>query len=535
MHVFIALQAVEGLADALDNVGQLIRRLHTHGLHSAVLVHAAAGAAAAATGALHSLQQAARACQCTVLATPDTPDQRLISLRAAADRLGASAQRLIIACVSQEPALAQEAAAHGFNALHLTPSDARGPWLHAAVLQAVAAAAARQAAPPALLVGHAMKASRAAALEAEGMLPLLPTDGVCFAPLVLGRPLASQVACDLLLHKLTDSLRPNSGSGEVPALTTDAEAFLAQAAEAAARGGPPLVDAMPAVEAAMDRVALAEVLGRAATAVRRRSIPMRAPAWALVPALDAAATPAALGAAGVRLPCIAKPRAACGVAEAHQMALVLAGEGFSGLEVPVPAVVQEYIDHGGRVCKVYVAGTEVFYTQRRSTPDLGPLAAQLADDPEADIPAAIDFDSLRSLPTSLPWGRRRGPGPAAEEAAVGAGGGSPAAAPVPPVPPASAEELLLRAETVRVVAGVLHDELGLTLFGFDLVVDPAAGELVIIDLNYFPSFKGAPEAPAALRAALRGRHARWQQEARQGQLVQQAQQGLHAVAAGVAG
>jgi hypothetical protein len=35
----------------------------------------------------------------------------------------------------------------------------------------------------------------------------------------------------------------------------------------------------------------------------------------------------------------------------------------------------------------------------------------------------------------------------------------------------------------------------------------AAGELVIVDVNYFPSFKGIPEAPAALQAALRERWA----------------------------
>lgn len=33
------------------------------------------------------------------------------------------------------------------------------------------------------------------------------------------------------------------------------------------------------------------------------------------------------------------------------------------------------------------------------------------------------------------------------------------------------------------------------------------GELVIIDVNYFPSYKGIPEAPAALQAALRERYA----------------------------
>lgn len=38
--------------------------------------------------------------------------------------------------------------------------------------------------------------------------------------------------------------------------------------------------------------------------------------------------------------------------------------GFTGLEVPLPAVVQEYVDHGGRVWKVYVAGEQARCTAR---------------------------------------------------------------------------------------------------------------------------------------------------------------------------
>jgi hypothetical protein len=50
---------------------------------------------------------------------------------------------------------------------------------------------------------------------------------------------------------------------------------------------------------------------------------------------------------------------ACGVSEAHQMALLLHFAGLQGLGVPMPAVAQEYIDHGGLVWKVYVAGDKV--------------------------------------------------------------------------------------------------------------------------------------------------------------------------------
>ena len=88
---------------------------------------------------------------------------------------------------------------------------------------------------------------------------------------------------------------------------------------------PPLVDPAAAMRPIMDRAALIPHLEAAALAVRQLSIPARAPASVLVSAFDPATTPRQLAAAGVSLPCIAKPQAACGVAEAHQMAFVLHG------------------------------------------------------------------------------------------------------------------------------------------------------------------------------------------------------------------
>lgn len=40
-----------------------------------------------------------------------------------------------------------------------------------------------------------------------------------------------------------------------------------------------------------------------------------------------------LAQSGIRLPCIVKPRVACGMPEAHQMAVVLHEDGFRDLEV----------------------------------------------------------------------------------------------------------------------------------------------------------------------------------------------------------
>ncbi|KAL4857680.1 Inositol-tetrakisphosphate 1-kinase 6 [Chlorella vulgaris] len=408
------------------------------------------------------------------------------------------------------------------------------------------------------MVGYVMKQSRQLDLSRQGMLPLLAgplpaaPDGLAetvepalanssadggipflsFFPIDLSSSLQHQLPrCHLVLQKLTDFLQPSSsGSGAVAPFSPEAVGLLAaleqqqqqqqqkeqkeqkeqqqiKAWEAAGAVQLHMVDSAVSLQPVMDRALLAQHLQATALTMRRQGIPMRAPASLLLHDCNAADTLRLLAAAGVGMPCILKPQAACGVAEAHQMAFVLHGSGLDGLEVPLPAVAQEYVDHGGCLWKVYAAGHRVFWTQRPSTPNLGQLAAQLAANPDADIPASIGFDSLRSLPTKLPEQRRAAQTQAGGGVGEGAASGCSTGSSTSGVAGEARGQHLMQQGTFEAVAAALRQRLGLTLFGFDLVLDHGAGELVIVDVNYFPSFKGIPEAPAALQAALRERWA----------------------------
>ncbi len=67
-----------------------------------------------------------------------------------------------------------------------------------------------------------------------------------------------------------------------------------------------------------------------------------------------------LNCAGVYAPYIVKPQVACGVESAHKMALVLHIEGFrEPPQVALPACVSRFVDHGGVLHKVHVAGTNM--------------------------------------------------------------------------------------------------------------------------------------------------------------------------------
>lgn len=274
--------------------------------------------------------------------------------RLALDQLApAPLSAITLVSLSDSSAAASLALSLGCGAAEHLPARSTSPsQLQAWALQAVAGLAAARAPVRPLIVGYVMKEARQLALGQQGMLPLLPTPQparpaaggageeppMLFVPLDLGSSLPPQLArCQLVLQKLTDCLQAGGG-GAVAELAPEARALLVllqqqqpgqqQQQQGLGQAMPPvapvcLVDPAEAMQPVMDRAALLPCLERAALAVRQRAIPMRAPASLLLPRLDAAGTPRQLAAAGVGLPCIVKPQAACGVAEAHQMAFVL--------------------------------------------------------------------------------------------------------------------------------------------------------------------------------------------------------------------
>jgi inositol-1,3,4-trisphosphate 5/6-kinase/inositol-tetrakisphosphate 1-kinase len=222
---------------------------------------------------------------------------------------------------------------------------------------------------------------------------------------------------------------------------------------------------------------------------------------------------ARLGAAGIQLPLLAKSLWADGGAASHSMAAVanyaglrqlVEGEAPPGLAPPV--LVQQYVDHGTCLFKVYVLGEDAVCVTRPSL-RLGADAAQQATQSSTDLnssgatrigdsppeepasaaaaPAAAAAPGLQlvprvsAYPRSRPWGR--------EDLAPPGHGVAP--------PPEWAWRQLARR---------LRHTLGLELFNFDLIV-PAAGvaggggsaqgaagevmDVYLIDINYFPGYE----------------------------------------------
>lgn len=54
-------------------------------------------------------------------------------------------------------------------------------------------------------------------------------------------------------------------------------------------------------------------------------------------------------------------------------------------------------------------------------------------------------------------------------------------------------------EAVRAIGARFRDELQLSLFGFDVIIDDKTGGFLVIDVNYFPSYKELEDFDQLLR------------------------------------
>ncbi|KAL3524542.1 hypothetical protein ACH5RR_017376 [Cinchona calisaya] len=154
---------------------------------------------------------------------------------------------------------------------------------------------------------------------------------------------------------------------------------------------------------------------------------------------------------GLEFPVIAKPLVADGTANSHQMSLVFNQEGLKGLEAPL--VLQEFVNHGGVVFKVYVAGVHVQCVKRRSLPDI-------SDSDDVGGYNLMTFSQISNLKDDK------------KDSYI-------------EMPPVS---------FLTDLAQALRNALSLHLFNFDVIRDSRSGNhrYLVIDINYFPGYAKIP-------------------------------------------
>ncbi|XP_042509362.1 inositol-tetrakisphosphate 1-kinase 3-like isoform X1 [Macadamia integrifolia] len=176
----------------------------------------------------------------------------------------------------------------------------------------------------------------------------------------------------------------------------------------------------------------------------------------LVVKKDPSSIPDAVSKAGLILPLVAKPLVVDGTAKSHELSL--AYDQFSLSKLEPPLVLQEFVNHGGVLFKVYIVGEAIKVVRRFSLPDI--------DERELLCNAGVyRFPRVSCAAAS------------ADEADL-----DPCVAELPPRP------LLER------LARGLRRQLGLRLFNIDIIREHGTKDrFYVIDINYFPGYGKMPE------------------------------------------
>ncbi|KAI3499812.1 hypothetical protein L1887_35623 [Cichorium endivia] len=315
-----------------------------------------------------------------------------------------------------------------------------------------------------VIVGYIMKPSREADFAKRGAFPLNPTqNGLIFLPLTFDLPILPQLKkVDIIIHKATDEIssieRSNSCNSSKIIYTTgmlELQRCISELPDCC------VIDPFDNIFPVVDRLKIQEILLGLVEIKTESQCKIRGPYFLKVDNFEDLELEKRLHEAKLSLPSIVKPQVACGVADAHSMAIVFKAVDFPGLSVPLPAIVQEYVDHSSTLFKFYVLGEKVFYAVKKSTPN----ASILKKSTESNQFKPLLFDSLKSLPTD--------------------GNKNP-----------KLKEQDLDIELVTNAANYLRSVLDLTIFGFDVVIEEGTRDHVIVDVNYLPSFKEVPNEVA---------------------------------------
>jgi len=299
----------------------------------------------------------------------------------------------------------------------------------------------------------------------RGAFPIYPSkNGLIFVPLSFELPLSSQLQeVDMVLHKITDEIvkiDPNcsidfpkgisfsAGMSEIIRFVEEHPDFC-------------IIDPFKNIYPLLDRLQIQNILVRLKELGTEGKPKLRAPYSLKVDNFHDGELDKHLAEANLSFPLIVKSQVACGVADAHNMALVFQIEELSNLGVPLPAVLQEYVDHGSKIFKFYVIGDKVFHAVRNSMPNASFLKSSSGGEP-------LTFNSLKTLPVATKEEQLQ----------------------------TRVQDSKMNTDLVEEAAKYLKELLGLTIFGFDVVVQEGTGDHVIVDLNYLPSFKEVPDSEA---------------------------------------
>nr|TKS14891.1 hypothetical protein D5086_0000038910 [Populus alba] len=286
------------------------------------------------------------------------------------------------------------------------------------------------------VVGYALTSKKIKSFLKPKLEGLARNKGILFVAIDQNRPLSDQGPFDIVLHKLTGK-------------------EWRQILEDYRRTHPEVtvLDPPDAIQHLHNRQSMLQCVAdmNLSNSYGKVGIPKQ-----LVIKKDASSIPGAVAKAGLMLPIVAKPLVADGSAKSHELSLAYDQQSLQKLEPPL--VLQEFVNHGGVMFKVYIVGETIKVVRRFSLPDV--CKRELSN-----IAGVFRFPRVSCAAAS------------ADNADL-----DPGVAELPPRP------------LLEKLARELCRRLGLRLFNLDIIREHGTRDrFYVIDINYFPGYGKMPD------------------------------------------
>ncbi|KAM6959241.1 inositol-tetrakisphosphate 1-kinase-like [Aplochiton taeniatus] len=297
-------------------------------------------------------------------------------------------------------------------------------------------------------VGFCLSTKKRQRMNLSAFAELCGSRGIEVIEIDLGQPLETQGPFHLIVHKLSDVIVEAEHESQSQLLLANFQSYVS------AHPSMILLDPLPAMTQLLDRFASYKIMSRLHNSLRDWCI--CSPLYVEIHrASDLSSIQEAVETRGLSFPLICKTRVAHG-SLSHEMSLVF----FPGAlaDVRPPCILQSFVSHGAVLHKVFVVGDQHFNVERPSLKNFpsGPCERKTIFFNSHEVSKPESSSQLTALDEQTPR-------------------------PPPPSP-----------EALRALVRELRVQLGMALFGVDVILNIHTHTLTVIDINVFPGYEGVP-------------------------------------------
>uniref|UniRef100_A0A8C8CJ62 Inositol-tetrakisphosphate 1-kinase n=2 Tax=Oncorhynchus TaxID=8016 RepID=A0A8C8CJ62_ONCTS len=310
-------------------------------------------------------------------------------------------------------------------------------------------------------VGYWLSEKKMKKLNFQAFADLCRKRGIEVVQLDLSQPLEEQGPLDVIIHKLTDLiLEADQNDTQSVLLVQRVQDYIDAHPETI------VLDPLPAIRTLLDRCKSYQLIHRIEDCMQDKRI--CSPPFMVLNTECGPDTLEQIEKHGLTFPFICKTRVAHGT-NSHEMAIIFSEEDLKG--VKPPCVIQSFINHNAVLYKVFVVGESYTLVERPSLKNFpaGPADRKAIFFNSHNVSKPESSSDLTSPNLSVLLNAL-----STRDNVEGVS-----------QPPSD--------DVIRELSRSLRQELGVSLFGIDVIINNLTGQHAVIDINSFPGYEGVPE------------------------------------------